>query len=87
MILHNGKQYRKLEAGEEIQVGDLVRETIDGWFDRVYTVIRVTKKYAFACINDRAEAKYSNVYNGYSLISFPREAYNRITCTPYREIT
>lgn len=46
----------------ELKVGDKVKVRGGGYLNnhiRTYTITRVTAKYAFAKVNDRAEVKFS----------------------------
>lgn len=64
-----------VDNGYEIQVGDKIKVTNRGFKSSIYTVHRVTKKFAFVFVNEKAVVKFPRVYD-YRFQTLPRNLWD-----------
>lgn len=77
---------RKLIDGEKIDVGDRIKVEYMAFGTRWETITRVTSKYAFVRINDKAESKYMREYRDFGFEPLPRHKWGTTNYSAWRPV-
>lgn len=78
---------RRLEDGEELQVGDRIKRDSRGIGGTYWeTVHRVTKVFAFVRYNEHAEGKYRRKYQDFGFGPVPRPKWSRTQYSAWRPV-
>lgn len=81
-MITESTKYILAENGYEINVGDKIK-VVTAFTKYIYTVHRVTPKFAFVKHNGKAEGKYPRIYDRY-FMALPKEKWNMTEYIVYK---